>query len=122
MAETLNINDQIVKVVKRIGVEMRGVKTTAESKVSPSDLNTALAAKVDTEAMNTALAAKVDTTAMNTALKAKADKTALTTKADASTVTTLQGKVDEISGKITVLTGEDYETHSVTEFNKTTGA
>ena len=26
MAETLNINDQIVKVVKRIGVEMRGVK------------------------------------------------------------------------------------------------
>lgn len=109
MAETLNINDQIVKAVKRIGVEMRGVKTTAESKVSSSDLNTALAAKADT-------------TAMNTALEAKADKTALTTKADASTVTALQGKVDEISGKITVLTGEDYETHFVTEFNKTTGA
>lgn len=75
MAESTNINDQIVKVVGRIAREMRNIVATVMTKVDTDEFNTALATKADAATTTAALDAKAETSVVNSALALKADKT-----------------------------------------------
>ena len=75
MAESTNINDQIVKVVGRIAREIRNIVATVMTKVDTDEFNTALAAKADAATTTAALDAKAETSVVNSALALKADKT-----------------------------------------------
>lgn len=75
MAESTNINDQIVKVVGRIAREMRNIVATVMTKVDTDESNTALATKADAATTTAALDAKAETSVVNSALALKADKT-----------------------------------------------
>ena len=75
MAESTNINDQIVKVVGRIAREMRNIVATVMTKVDTDEFNTALATKADAATTTAALDAQAETSVVNSALALKADKT-----------------------------------------------